>query len=296
MTILKLLALLLASLFLRGSEQTRETSPFTKRMIQSMFSWRALPPGVKGLLVANGSLFVLQAFLPRVGGPDLVVWLGLTPWAVTQRFFLWQPFTYLFLHGGILHLFFNAFMLWALGREIERSWGTRSFLFFYFLCGAGAALANIAVGPWSTLPVVGASGAVYGLLVAFAMMYPSAVFYLWLIIPMKARYAVILFGVIEFFLSFSGSTSGVSNIAHLGGMVTGYLYMSHGRWRLMGRFWWGRFLDRFSRKKTPPVVMHELSEEVDRLLEKISHKGVGSLTRAERQLMDRYAATKNAKQ
>lgn len=257
-------------------------------------SYRSLPPAVKGLLTATVGVFVVQWILSATGGPNPVGLLGLTPALVTGRLWLWQTVTYLFLHGGPFHLLFNCYMLWALGKVIELQWGTKSFLFYYFLCGVGAAAVNVLVEPHAMTPVIGASGAIYGLLVAFAMMYPNAVFLVMFIVPLKAKHAVIFFAILELMFSASANQSHIANLAHLGGMATGFLYLKSRTWRYDLRYWQGRFGD-WARKKTAPkphMQFHELGAEVDRILEKISQKGRSSLSRDEQQLLERYSRMK----
>jgi membrane associated rhomboid family serine protease len=142
---------------------------------------------------------------------------------------VWQLVTYLFLHslGSIWHIVFNMLTLWMFGAPIEETWGTRRFLQYYFICGIGAGicvvLANLAFGnPYQ--PVLGASGAIYGLLLAFGMLFPNQTVLMSFLFPIKAKYMVMIFGAIAFMSSFqTGST--VSNLAHLGGMLFGFVYM-----------------------------------------------------------------------
>ncbi|MBL0058140.1 MAG: rhomboid family intramembrane serine protease [Elusimicrobia bacterium] len=257
-------------------------------------SYRTLPPAVKALLTLNVGVFVLQWIFSLTGGPDLVPLFGLTPGFVTGRLWLWQMVTYMFLHGGVFHLLFNSYMLWALGKVIELQWGTRSFLFYYFLCGVGAAAVNVAVQPNALVPVIGASGAIYGLLVAFALMFPNAVFLVMFIVPMRAKHAVIFFALLELMFSSSANASHIANVAHLGGMATGFLYLKSRTWRYDIRLWRGRIGDWIHRRTAPkpPISFHELGAEVDRILEKISAKGRSSLTSDERELLERYSRMK----
>ena len=156
--------------------------------------------------------------------------LYLVPELVVHKFpfFIWQLFTYMFLHGGIWHLLFNMLALWMFGAPIEQDWGTRRFLKFYFLCGIAAGVCDVTLhailGDWGT-STIGASGAIYGLLVAFGVLYPEAPVLMFLLFPMKAKYMVMIFAGIEF-LTTLGPNNGVSSIAHLGGMAFGYLYLN----------------------------------------------------------------------
>jgi membrane associated rhomboid family serine protease len=146
---------------------------------------------------------------------------------------VWQPVTYMFLHGGVFHLLFNMLALWMFGVELERLWGTRFFTTFYFVAGIGAALTTILV---SLLPfafaeslyvtvTVGASGAIYGLLLAYGMTWPNRPIYVYAVFPIPAKIFVLIFGAFSFLSSISGSQSGVAHVTHLGGIVAGYLYL-----------------------------------------------------------------------
>lgn len=261
----------------------------------------AMPPAIKGLLIAN----VVGFAIAKLAGPAMINdMFGLVPQHLIFDRWIWQPITYLFIHGNIWHLIFNLFALWMFGMPVEAQWGEKEFLKYYFLCGLGAAVTSTALGVHSTIPVIGASGPIYGLLVAFAMLYPDAVVYLYFLIPVKAAHMAILFGALEFFAGATGATPGIARFAHLGGMVTGYFYI---------RWWWvwklnaksfakglfqrdveevpARPQTRRSTKAT--AVMEERREdpmaEVDRILDKILASGLDSLTDAERELMKRYS-------
>jgi membrane associated rhomboid family serine protease len=259
--------------------------------INQPFSYRALPPAVRALVTANLAFFLLQ----MLTGARLTAWFGLAPARVLQDLWLWQIGTYMFLHAGFFHLLLNMYVLWTFGREIELQWGSLPFLWYYLVCGWGAAVFNILFSPTGTAPSVGASGAIYGVLVAFAVMFPQTIVYLYFFIPLRVRQLVLLFAGIEFLAGFSGSSSGVANIAHLGGMLTGYLYLKSGtvRWRA-GRLWSGltsRARAAFGSRREAPRF-HDLNAEVDRILDKILKQGVQSLTREEQELMRRYSKTK----
>ena len=144
-----------------------------------------------------------------------------------RSLFVWQLFTYMFLHGGITHLLFNMLTLWFFGTQLERDWGTRRFLKYYFLCGIAAGVcvlaANMAVGDW-VRPTIGASGAIFGVLVAFGVLYPNQTVLMNFLFPIKAKYMVMIYAAIELLMTF-GPNTGVSTIAHLGGMAFGYVYL-----------------------------------------------------------------------
>ncbi len=258
---------------------------------------RNLPPAIRALMNANVVGFIVGLIVP-----DMHNLFGLVPQQVIFQRWIWQPVTYLFLHGGIWHLVFNLFALWMFGMPVESQWGERDFLKYYFLCGLGAAAAHLALAPHSTVPVIGASGAVYGLLVAFAMLYPDAVVYLYFLIPIKAAHMAILFGAIEFFAGATGSTPGVARFAHLGGMLTGYFYI---RWwwvtKIQLKAFWRRVTSAESedepaprpvpRRASKPASRAADSDmaEVDRILDKILSDGLESLTDDERGIMHRYS-------
>jgi membrane associated rhomboid family serine protease len=184
------------------------------------------PPGVKWLLIANTAAFVLQGLLSSRFAQDIRV-LELAPVAVVFHLAIWQLVTYLFLHGGIWHLVFNMLTLWMFGSPLERDWGTRQFLKYYFICGIGAGVFDVAlnalIGNWTT-STIGASGAIYGLLLAFGVCYPDQTVLMGFLFPIKAKYMVMIYAAIELWMS-AGVNTGVSNIAHLGGMAVGFVYL-----------------------------------------------------------------------
>jgi membrane associated rhomboid family serine protease len=182
---------------------------------------------VKWLLIINTAVFVLTGLLGPSFAPDIRV-LELVPRAVLFHFALWQLVTYLFLHGGIWHLVFNMLTLWMFGTPLERDWGTRQFLKYYFICGVGAGicdvLLNALIGNWGT-STIGASGAIYGLLLAFGVCYPDQTVLMGFLFPIKAKYMVMIYAAIELWMSLGSGNTGVSNIAHLGGMAAGFLFL-----------------------------------------------------------------------
>jgi len=184
---------------------------------------------VRNLIIITAATFLLT-YLPAVMfGWNLPFTLfGLRPFDVAHRFFFWQPFTYLFLHGGFFHIIFNLFALWMFGSDLERLWGPRRFLFYFFLTGVGAALFDVALQSSASTTTIGNSGAVYGVLLAYGMIYPNRPIYLWMLIPVKAKWFVLIMGLIEFTSSFTNPGSQVSHIAHLGGMLFGFLYLRGG--------------------------------------------------------------------
>jgi membrane associated rhomboid family serine protease len=208
-------------------------------------------PAVKALVIANVAVFVLQILDDVAGGTGFFSSFGLLPAAVIQRFFVWQLVTYLFLHGGVLHIALNMFILWMFGCELERTWGARGFLRYYFVCGVGAGILTVLADPGSTIPTIGASGAIYGLLLAYGMLFPTRIIYLYMIIPMQAKYFVLLIGTVTFLSSFSsGGGGGIAHIAHLGGMIFGYLYLrTFGGGRRSPRPGWRDYYEKWRRER-----------------------------------------------
>ncbi len=185
-----------------------------------------LPPITQALLLINVAMFCIDVFLGH--------WFTglLALWPLGEGFLPWQVVSYGFLHGGVGHLFFNMLGLWMFGAELERIWGPKRYLQFYFasVLAAAAAQLTIAALTGSTTPTVGASGGLFGLLLAFAMMFPDrTIVPLIPPIPMKAKYFVALYGGLELMLGVTGTQSGVAHFAHLGGMLGGYLMIRY--WR-----------------------------------------------------------------
>lgn len=192
-------------------------------------SFSFFPPAVKHLLIINGLIFL--ALGTPVFYRILMEYGALWPIG-SGLFYPWQLITYMFLHASFGHVIFNLFALWIFGQSIENFWGTNRFVIYYFLTGMGAALIHMWIGGGGA-PTVGASGAVYGILLAFGMMFPDR--YIILLIPpipIKAKYFVLIFGVIELFSGVMRPNSGIAHFAHLGGMVVGYILIKY--WGLKG--------------------------------------------------------------
>lgn len=194
-------------------------------------SWGGgLTPAVKGLLIANVAVFLFQLISRTVAGVSLSQLFGLVPYEVVHHLFLWQLATYMFLHGGIFHIGLNMLVLWMFGLRLEEEWGTQKFLRFYFITGIGAGVCTTLVSPNSYIPTIGASGAIYGLLLAYGVLFPRDLVYIYGIIPVQARYLVLGLGLIAFWMSLTASGSGIAHVAHLGGMLIGWLYLRWSRW------------------------------------------------------------------
>jgi membrane associated rhomboid family serine protease len=206
------------------------------------FDWRGfITPGVQLIVMVCTGVFLAQALADLLIGAKATSWInhffGLVPLGPMPGLRLWQPITYIFLHGGLLHLLFNMLFVWMFGRELEMVWGKRRFLNFFILCGAGAGLIEILIKTvpifWghrpSDIPTIGASGAIFGVLIANAILFPDR--RIWLIpfpvtIPMRPYVAVM--GAIEFFSTLGSGGDKVSHLCHLGGMLVGWLYLRRG--------------------------------------------------------------------
>lgn len=190
------------------------------------------PPVLKILLVVNISVFIIQYFfLSNLRYGDVNVdnlflrYLALMP--IGEGFMPWQLFTYMFLHGSFMHIFMNMFVLWMFGFELENIWGSKKFLIYYLSCGVAAGVANEIIAPFLTDvgPTVGASGAIYGILAAFAYLFPNRPIYIYFLFPIKAKYVILLYMAIDLINVIGGTSTGIAHIAHLGGAVAGFLYL-----------------------------------------------------------------------
>jgi membrane associated rhomboid family serine protease len=255
-------------------------------------------PMVKRLLIANAVVFGLQLVLRDF----MLDWFAFQPRQLVFR--PWGPFTYMFLHGDLMHLFGNMLFLFFFGPPLEARWGEKEFLRYYVVCGLGGVALSFVFMPAS---IVGASAAVYGVMLAFAMNWPNAPIYIFGIFPVPAKYLVAFFGVVAL-LGATGSAQGsnVAHFAHLGGLVAGYLY-------LKADFRTGKVFEgvqRAARKKRRLAIVpgeepeeehaagrrprrreevkenEALYDQVDAVLDKISAEGMSSLTPAELELLD----------
>jgi membrane associated rhomboid family serine protease len=220
----------------------------------------AMTPAVKALIIANAAVFAFESLL-RMAGFNAVdevlrVLFALQPNLVYGRGYLWQLATYLFLHGDLGHILINMFMLWMFGVEMERMWGSRQFLKYYFLTGVGAGILTCFFSSQSR--TVGASGAIFGVMLAYGMTFPDRQILFWFIFPMKARHFVLLLAAIELWVSSQFVSDGIGHFAHLGGMLFGYLYLKRA-WRL--RTWISELRWRARRRR---FRVFEHREEKDR--------------------------------
>lgn len=240
---------------------------------------------VKYLLFANGIAYLLQSIF----GNALIKWFGLHPAYIFKYFFIWQFITYMFLHGDFLHILLNMFILWMFGCEVERNWGSREFLKYYFICGIGAGLFHLVFNLSSAIPVVGASGAIYGILIAFAMLFPDRPIIIFpFFIPLKAKYWVIVFGSLALLFGILDGGDGIAHFAHLGGMVIGFLYLKFG-WKLtlFQRDFIRRKKNKWELQRKIKFKQQEsqFRKEVDVILDKINEVGYENLTEKEKRTL-----------
>jgi membrane associated rhomboid family serine protease len=235
------------------------------------------------LVLVNVAVFILDIILPN----QFRALFALTPWVVVQNFFFWQIFTYMFLHDGFAHLFFNMLMLWLFGSTLESVWGGRRFLNYYIVCGIGGALLSFFFNYHHT--VLGASGAVFGLYLAYAMIFPNNYIYLYFLFPIKAKHLVILLAVFQLAMGFSGP-DGIAYFAHLGGMAAGLLFFR----REIAN---SRLFARFNTRSKPRSAVRRRSgrdtvqddTNIDSILDKICAKGYDNLSATEKRILDNYS-------
>lgn len=253
-----------------------------------------VPPVVTYLLVANALVFLLSLL------PGVQSLLALQPANVLRQ--PWTPFTYMFVHAGGFHLLFNLIVLFFFGRPLEERWGSASFLKFYLVAGLGGAMLSF-LTPHSM--IVGASGALNGLLIAFAMIWPESPIHLFGVLPVKAKWLVAFLAAFSVFAALGGAQSGVAHWAHLGGFAAGFLYLKSG---LLQQSAYGapkgasrtgglaQLLGKLRRRQpirsersapaAPKQPDTRAPDDIDRILDKISEKGLKSLTPAERRQLE----------
>ncbi len=196
------------------------------------------PPVIKQLLIINVVVFLLQQMINNIAFGEIPGWyllnhyfalnplVGFDRFGESNNFEIWQLFTYQFMHGGFSHIFYNMLMLWMFGMEIENLWGSKKFLIFYLTSGVGAGLVQILFAPIfenSLAPVIGASGSVFGVMLAFAMLFPNRYIFLYFLVPLKAKYLIGFLFIVE--LLSVGGFSFVAHLAHIGGAVTGAIFV-----------------------------------------------------------------------
>lgn len=205
-----------------------------KTPVQKMYSFPKTPKTIKILIYINVALYLLSLIFLAFG-INLSTLLGVVPYLVLQKYYIWQFFTYMFMHGSLFHLLFNMLMLWMLGTELFLIWGNRFFLRYYFICGIGAGIAVVLLAFLNkasfTVPTIGSSGAIFGLLLAYGIIFKNKVLYVFGLVPVKAGRLVLIMGAIELISLLSQENSSISHLAHLGGLLTGFVYLRFKTWQ-----------------------------------------------------------------
>ncbi len=237
------------------------------------------------LILANVIVHLLKALS---SDPMAIIhFFGLSPKLVVTQFFIWQPITYMFLHADFMHLFFNMLMTWMLGNTIESVWGSRKFLKYYVACGLGGAVFS-AIFNFAGPPVVGNSGAVFGLYLAYALMFPNNYVYINFLLPVKAKYLLSFLIVAQLLLGISGA-SGIAYFAHIGGMAAGLLFFKD----KINASRVGATLRRFKSpgSQNPKKRKWESQEgaKIDSILDKIAAKGFDNLSATEKRILENYS-------
>lgn len=251
----------------------------------------SLTRAVRTVILINLVMYIVQHFAPD----GYLRILGLVPAYVLGRAWIWQLATYMFLHGGLFHLFFNMLFLWMLGSELERYWGSREFVRYYMVTGVGAGVINAIVQPHSTVPIIGASGAIFGLIIAFGMAFPDRELLLYFFIRIKAKYFAVLVGLLELIGLFALPNAGIARFAHLGGLVVGYFYLTWEKYSYPLKRWYGarkhRIEDSAQRREEEKGL--KTKAEVDRILDKIGREGLNSLTDRERDFLEKQGGKRS---
>ena len=298
------------------------------------------PPVIKFLLISNVAIFFLSSLFSEmtIGGMSVTgllykyfaLWpIGTAPSPSAPMFLPWQLISYMFMHADLSHVLFNMLALWMFGMELEQVWGSKKFSIYYTVCGLGGGIAHLIISPLlgdtSWVPMVGASGAIFGLLIAFGLLFPDRPIYLYFFIPIRAKFFVAGYMALEFYFLYSGSGGNISHLAHLGGAVVGIVYMlisvgaptilanfrsgrrrdnssggwqNHGGWKQPDERSYGNrndavdaeYYDVGSRTTTatkPQIGGTRIitQTDVDRILDKIASGGWDSLSEEEREIM-----------
>ncbi|MBN1998051.1 rhomboid family intramembrane serine protease [candidate division KSB1 bacterium] len=258
-----------------------------------------ITPVVRNLLIANVSVYVIQAFTGYFTNANtispLIRLFGLTPSHLVHHFRIWQLFTYLFLHGNLLHIFFNMFALWVFGCELERYLGSKKFLRFYLITGVGAGLLSVMISWNSSVPIIGASGAIYGVLVGFAVLWPNRIITLLLFfilpIQIKAKYLVSVLVGISLFSGIQSHLFGVfdrvAHFTHLGGAMIGFLM-------LRGEYILGKAIAKINMYNNQRSIIKKLKKEneiaqkrkeIDQILDRINQVGYDAISDKEKKIL-----------
>jgi membrane associated rhomboid family serine protease len=278
------------------------------------------PPVIKSLLIINGIVFLIQMLGQNllIGDTTLeqyiIKYFALIP--IGYGFLPWQLITYQFMHGGIMHIALNMFALWMFGIEIENIWGSKKFLFFYLMCGVAAGISQLIFPPLFNEPLaatIGASGAIFGVLIAFGMMFPDRYIYIYFLLPVKAKYLIIGYVLLELYSIPQGGN--VAHLAHLGGALAGFIYLMYERKnnRLFGSYFKSSPKINFNmfkgssnpfkkkEEKIKDAKYYEIKddseevtqEQIDQILDKIGRSGYQNLSDKEKKIL--FEASKKMK-
>lgn len=243
---------------------------------------------VTKLLIAHGIFYLIQAY----GGQNIesliIYFLGLSPAAVIQKGFIWQLVTYMFPHGSFWHFFMNMYAVMLFGMSVEQAWGSKKFLAYYFFTGVGAGITIFIInyfiigGAAQYIPTVGASGAVFGLLLAFGILFPDAQLLLFFVLPIRAKYLVVLYGGIELYMMVSsGGGSGISHVGHLGGILFGGIYFlvfGKGRQGMKATRFKEKLKNEIKKRETQIRPVQKTGNTLLDMLKKVKTRGVDSLS------------------
>ncbi len=270
------------------------------------------PPVIKALLISNVALYFIASLFGmfKLQGEPLEYFINyiFALYPLGHGFGVWQLVTYMFMHANFMHLLFNMLALWMFGMELENTWGSRKFALYYLICGLGAAFTQLVVSPMfgAAGPTVGASGAIYGVLIAYGILFPDRPIFVYFLLPIKARYFVILYILIELFSGVTGTQDGVAHFAHLGGAAVGFIMLLLDRRGIE----WKRLFPRKGPTYVPPQYhytsprvntredisdatyedLHKNDDEpsqqrLDEILDKINQSGYQSLTDEEKRFL-----------
>ena len=266
------------------------------------------PPVIKALLVGNVAVFLFTSFFGmfRISSLPLgAIINGVFPlYPLGDGFQVWQLFTYMFMHAGLMHLLFNMIALWMFGMELENVWGSKKFLIYYLTCGLGAGLSNLLIAPLFAAagPTVGASGAIYGVLIAFGLIFPDRPIFIYFLLPIKARYFVMFYIFLEVYDGVTGTSDGIAHFAHLGGAAVGFVFLLIDQKKMpFGTLWLHtrdrlsptERVNRYTYQNVSNAKYHDVDDpeervnqqQIDEILDKISQSGYPSLTDAEKKML-----------
>lgn len=249
-----------------------------------------MPPAIKNLLLINATLYLVGFFNSSLH-ELLISKLAITSYGLFSGVKIWQPITYMFVHYDFWHVGLNMFILWMFGVELEREWGTKEFIKYYFITGIGAGLIGIFLMP-APFVMFGASGAVFGIMLAFALRYPDRMVYVYFLFPVKVKYLMGFFFLISFFSTFGSTGDGIAHAAHLGGIVVGFIYLKY--WKI--HFKIKQMLGNISVNKQKKSNLKYTKggdnkteyyrRVIDELLDKINRVGYLNLTEEEKKLLE----------